>query len=238
MAIKPAVRTTLYKEVMNQLVDLVKREEWVAGDKIPGELELARTFQVSRNCIREALKSLAHVGVLESKPGLGTFLSQDAKRNIHTMELGNFMRDDNSLRELMEVRLMIEPQLVQVVAERATEQELEELRMTVERTVKAVHDNQYSMQVGLAFHMGLVHITKNRILTRIFNSISEELTVQRGLLLLSHPDAHYLLQELQEHEDIYNCLKNRDGAKAREIMELHLRKAVDILTKAQIRRSE
>lgn len=237
MAIKPAIRTTLYKEVMNQLIDLIKREEWVAGDRIPGELELARTFQVSRNCIREALKSLAHVGVLESKPGLGTFLSQDAKRNVHTMELGNFMRDDNSLRELMEVRLMIEPQLVQVVAERATEEELEELRKTVERTVKLVHENQYSMKVGLSFHMALVHITKNRILTRLFNSISDELTVQRGLLLLSHPDANYLLRELQEHEDIYNCIKNRDGAKARDIMEQHLRTALDILTKAQLRGS-
>ncbi len=238
MAIKPAIRTTLYKEVMSQMVDLVKREEWIAGDKIPGELELARTFQVSRNCIREALKSLAHIGVLESKPGLGTYLSQDARRNIHTMELGQFMRDENSFRELLEVRMMIEPQMVQMVAERATEEELEEIRKTVERTGAAVQQNSYSLQVGLEFHMSLVHIMKNRILTRIFNSISDELTVQRGILMLSHPDEHDWLRELKEHEEIYKCIKNKDGAKARDIMEMHLRTAMQILLKAQIRGAE
>lgn len=238
MAITPAIRTTLYKEVMNQIVDLVNREEWVAGEKIPGELELARTFQVSRNCIREALKSLSHVGVLESKPGLGTFLSPDAKRNVHTMELGQFLRDDNSFRELLEVRMMIEPQLVQVVAERATEEEIAELGQTVARTSKAVQENRYSMQVGLSFHMALVRIMKNRILTRIFNSISDELAVQRGILMLSHPDEHDLQRELQEHVDMFECIKNRDGAKARDIMDYHLRTAMQILMKAQIRGSE
>ena len=86
--------------------------------------------------------------------------------------------------------------------------------------------------------MSLVHIMKNRILTRIFNSISDELTVQRGILMLSHPDEHDWLRELKEHEEIYKCIKNKDGAKARDIMEMHLRTAMQILLKAQIRGAE
>jgi GntR family transcriptional repressor for pyruvate dehydrogenase complex len=238
LAIIPAVRTTLYKEVTNQIIDLVKREEWISGDRIPGELELAKTFQVSRNCIREALKSLAHAGVLESKPGLGTFLSPEAKRNIHTMELGQFMRDDHSFRELLEVRMMIEPQLIQLVAERATDEEIEGISLTIEQTGKAVRENRYSMQVGLSFHMALVKIINNRILSRIFNSIADELTVQRGILMLSHPDANYLLRELKEHEDMYLCIKNRDGAKARQLMDNHLRTAMNVLLEAQIKGSK
>ena len=148
------------------------------------------------------------------------------------------MRDENSFRELLEVRMMIEPQMVQMVAERATEEELEEIRKTVERTGAAVQQNSYSLQVGLEFHMSLVRIMKNRILTRIFNSISDELTVQRGILMLSHPDEHDWLRELKEHEEIYKCIKNKDGAKARDIMEMHLRTAMQILLKAQIRGAE
>ena len=235
MAITPAHRTTLYKEVTNQIIDLVKREEWIAGEKIPGEIELSKTFQVSRNCIREALKSLAHAGVLESQPGRGTYLSADAKRTVHTMELGQFIRDDHSFQELLEVRMMIEPQLIELVTERATEAEIAELEKTIEDTKIAVNSNQYSMKIGLSFHMGLVKIMNNRILTRIFNSIADELTVQRGILMLSHPDEQYLLRELNEHEEMFNNIKKRNGRQAKAIMEHHLRAAMDIMLKAELR---
>ena len=77
--IRPATRTTLYKEVINQMIELIKTEEWKQGERIPGEIDLARRFEVSRNCVREALKALGHAGVVESKAGLGTFLAGVAK---------------------------------------------------------------------------------------------------------------------------------------------------------------
>lgn len=231
--IRPATRTVLYKEVISQILEMIKTEEWKQGDRIPGEIELAKKFEVSRNCVREALKALGHAAVLESKPGLGTFLAKDALRSIHTMELGHFVRDDTSLTELLEARLIIEPQLVRIAAERATDEDTARLEAAVKRATQAVKTNTYSVQIGLEFHMIVAQIAQNRVLMRLFHSIADELRLQRGILILSHMSKEDLLRELREHEEILACIKRRDGAKAGELLAKHLRTAMRILTAAR-----
>ena len=231
--IRPATRTVLYKEVISQILEMIKTEAWKQGDRIPGEIELAKKFEVSRNCVREALKALGHAAVLESKPGLGTFLAKDALRSIHTKELGQFLRDDTSLVELLEARLIIEPQLARIAAERATEADLGRLEAAVKRATHAVRTNAYSVQIGLEFHMILAEIANNRVIIRLFNSIADELRVQRGVLILSHMSKEDLFRELREHGEILACIKRRDGVRAGELLATHLRTAMRILSEAQ-----
>jgi GntR family transcriptional repressor for pyruvate dehydrogenase complex len=228
--IRPAARTTLYKEVINQVVEMIKSGQWKPGERIPGELELARRFEVGRNCVREALKALGHAGILESKPGLGTFLSRDALRNIRTMELGQFVRDETSVAELLEARLIIEPQLVKIAAERATAEDIARLEAAVKRATRAVKTNTYSVKIGLEFHMILTEIARNRILTRLFQSIADEMRVQRGVLILRHISQADLLRELREHAEILACIKRRDGERAGALLAAHLQTARRILT--------
>jgi len=231
--IRPATRTVLYKEVISQILEMIKSEEWKQGDRIPGEIDLAGKFEVSRNCVREALKALGHAGILESKPGLGTFLAKDALRSIQTKELGQFLRDDTPLMELLEARLIIEPQLAKIVAERATEADIARLEAAVKRATHAVKTNTYSVQIGLEFHTIVAQIANNRLIMRLFNSIADELRVQRGVLILSHMSKEDLLRELREHGEILACIKRRDGAQAGELLAAHLRTAMRILTEAR-----
>jgi GntR family transcriptional repressor for pyruvate dehydrogenase complex len=234
--IRPATRTTLYKEVISQIVEIIKSEEWKQGDRIPGEIDLAGKFEVSRNCIREALKALGHAGILESKPGLGTFLAKDALRSINTMEMGQFFRDDTSLADILEARLIIEPQLVKIAAERATAADIARLEAAVKRAMQAVKTNTYTVQIGLEFHMMVAQIAQNRVLVRLFHSIADELRVQRGVLILSHMGKEDLLRELQEHAEILACIKQRDGARAAELLTVHLQTAMRILTEARAKK--
>ena len=231
--IRPATRTVLYKEVISQILEMIKAEEWKQGDRIPGEIELAGRFEVSRNCVREALKALGHAGILESKPGLGTFLAKDALRSIQTKELGQFLRDDTSLTELMEARLIIEPQLVKIAAERATDEDIARLEATVKQAMQAVKANTYSVQIGLEFHMLLAQIAGNRVITRLFSSIADELRVQRSVLILSHMNKEGFLRELREHSAIVACIKRRDGEQAAELLAAHLATAMRVLTEAR-----
>jgi GntR family transcriptional repressor for pyruvate dehydrogenase complex len=236
--IRPATRTVLYKEVISQILQMIKAEEWKQGDRIPGEIELAGKFEVSRNCVREALKALGHAGILESKPGLGTFLAKDALRSIQTKELGQFLRDDTSLTELMEARLIIEPQLVKIAAERATGEDIARLEATVKRAMQAVKANTYSVQIGLEFHMLLAQIAGNRLITRLFSSIADELRVQRSVLILSHMNKEGFLRELREHSTILACIKRRDGERAAELLAAHLTTAMRVLTEARARKAQ
>lgn len=229
--IRPATRTTLYKEVINQMIELIKTEEWKQGERIPGEIDLARRFEVSRNCVREALKALGHAGVVESKAGLGTFLAGDAVRTMHRMELGKSMQDMFSLAELMDARLIIEPQLAKIAAQRATDTDLARLEAAVDAANRAVKTNQYSVEMGLEFHMLLAQTAGNRVILRLFKSIAEELRLQRGVLILSHLHSRDELVQLSEHGEILAAIKKRDGRRAAELLAAHLKNAARMLAR-------
>lgn len=227
--IKPATRTTLYEEVAKQILNVVKRGEWKPGEKIPGEVELSKSFQVSRNCMREALKALELSGIIKSKPGRGTFLREDALRNIGKLELLWVLREDNSLEELMEIRISIESHLTYLAAEHATKEDIEKLKKSLEKVKDSVESKSYSMDIGIEFHMLISEISNNRILIKFLNSIRDELLVQRGALIFEHLSEEELLREFEEHEKIFEYIKNHQPQKAREAMYKHLNNVLEIL---------
>jgi len=229
--IKPAKRRTLSQDVIMQLLEMIRSEKWKAGEKIPGELELAAGFVLSRNSVREALKALVHSGILESKAGQGTFVTVSALRNIHSMELAEMMRDESSFIELLESRLIIEPQLAYIAAQKATQEELGQLSVAVERTEAAYLSNTYSLEIGFEFHRIIAGIAKNRFLMKYIDSIKDELKLQRGMLLLSHMSGEDLQRELNEHRKVFELISTQQAELAREAMHQHLETALRILNK-------
>lgn len=227
--IKPAVRTSLYEEVIKQIVDMIKRGEWTPGERIPTENDLAKEFGVSRNCMREALKALANSGIVFSMPRRGTFLSPQALKNVYAMET-LWQGDYNaSFGELMETRLMIEPQMAYVAAERATDREIEDLGEMVEKAKDAFASGKSTLEFGFEFHRIIALATKNRILFKLVLSINRELKAER-LTLLVVEDKEQLWRELLEHELIYNHIKSRQPEQARDVMRQHLETAKRILS--------
>ena len=229
--IKPTKRRTLSQDIITQLLEMIRTEKWKAGEKIPGELELAASFMLSRNSVREALKALVHSGILESKAGQGTFVTLSALRNIHSMELAEMMRDESCFVELLESRLIIEPQLAHIAARKATPEEMMELTAAVERTENAYRNNTYSLEIGFEFHRIIARIAKNRFLIKYIDSIKDELKLQRGMLVLSHMSGDDLKRELDEHKQVCELINNRQADKAREAMYNHLKTALTILSK-------
>ena len=126
--IEPVSRTTLPQVILDNIVKAIKEGVWQPGSRIPSEQELATAFSVSRNSIREAVKTLNKMGVLESRPGQGTFLSSDAIRRILYSEFIEKGYDGVSLLEITEIRILLESQSAFWAAKRATDEELEELK--------------------------------------------------------------------------------------------------------------
>jgi len=168
---------------------------------------------------------------VESKAGLGTFLSGHAVLTIRRMESGKSMQDDVSLAELMDARLIIEPQLVKMATQRATEADIERLEAAVEKASRAVRTNEYSVEMGLEFHMLVAEIAGNRVILRLFNSIADELRLQRGVLILSHLHRRDELVQLSEHGEILACMKKRDSRRAAELLAAHLKNATRMLSR-------
>ena len=134
---EPVSRVTLSQTIIEEIIKAIKQGLWQPDSRIPTEKELAETFSVSRNSIREAIKTLNAMKVIESRPGRGTFLAHDAMRQILSSELIDRRYKDVSLAEIIEIRMLLEAQSASWAAVRATDSELAELRAVLDLAKKA-----------------------------------------------------------------------------------------------------
>lgn len=231
--IKPAVRKSLFEEVSEQIIVLIKRGQWQTGEKIPGEIELSQSFQVSRNSIRESLKALELVGILSSKAGRGTFVSEQALRNINNMELAALIENDSTLVELMETRLMIEPELAYLAAQRATDEDIKRLEASIQKGRKALADKTYSLDIGMEFHGLIREMAQNRILNNFMKSINDHLIAQRAKVMLRHLDEYVIKVEWNEHAQMLEYIKAGEAEAVKRYMYDHIRNSLDLIIEGE-----
>lgn len=230
---KPSSRVMLYEDVINQMMTLIKKGKWQPGEKIPTENELSEYFQVSRNSIREAMKVLTHLKILNSKAGSGTFIFKDAVQSIQVLELNNTIREKSTYKSIMDTRLIIEPELVYRAALSATPNEISQLEKIINESMETINSGTYSKStVGFSFHMEIARISKNEILFKFLESITLELMNVREATMQSHSKAD-LVEEINGHKQIFNYIKNNEPEKAKEAMYSHLKNALINLEKTR-----
>jgi len=132
MESKPSYLTSLKKEsvvqsVINRLTDGMRRGELKPGDKIPTEPELAESLGVARSSVREAIKILTYLGVLESKRHEGTFVCSGYEESMIDPMVYGIILNKDSFENLMELREMTEAGMMRLAVKNHTEEELKEL---------------------------------------------------------------------------------------------------------------
>lgn len=234
--LKPVAKTSMYEDIVNQLINCIKNSVWLPGDFLPTEMELAKTFDVSRNSIREALKSLAYSGIISARAGHGTSVTPDALQKIENMELVNFISEEASLEELMETRLVIETELARLAAMRATEEDKTMLMQSL-KSLKGQLLQQEAHQIsenptdrGIDFHMCVARISKNSVLMKLMQSIQGELRYQRSYVSLKNADSFAVM--MRDHEKICEAILCNDADAAAESMRQHLLNSLGIIHKA------
>lgn len=220
--LKQANRYTLHDDIMEQMITAIKENHWAPGSKLPAEQSLAATFGVSRSCIREVLKALAHSGVLEARPGQGTFLSPSADRILNGSQLAKAMFSEYTYTELIEIRRLLEGQAAFWAASRATPEDLARLEETLRGgekgdTIDTIHEK---------FHSAVVELSGNRILVKLLHSLRGEILTQREFHKVVLP-----AEDRQQHWAIYEAIHERDPQKARRLMLKH----VDFYWKKKLR---
>ncbi|WP_350449514.1 FadR/GntR family transcriptional regulator [Aminobacterium mobile] len=212
---KPANKATLHENVLHQMINAIKNKAWEPGMKLPGEQSLAKTFGVSRNCIREVLKALELTGIVEARAGDGTYLSDSALCNIANTELVASLFEESTLAELMEARQLLEGQIAYWAAERATEEDVN----TLEHILMEETDVP-NVDIHNQFHNFLAEVAGNPFLLRLLDSIRNEVSAQR-IMFKSWPSTD-LEQFRKDHWEICQAVKARAPEKARETMIQHL----------------
>lgn len=212
--LKRASRSTLHGNIMEQLVAAIKDGQWAPGTRLPGELELAKTFGVSRTSIREVLKTLAHAGILESHPGKGTFLTPISDRILKGTKITAAMFSEYSYSELIEIRRLLEGQAVYWAAERATPEGIARLKAILEGS----GGGQNAYEIHNKFHATIVQLSGNKLLARLMDFIREEISVQREFHYSVLPEA-----DMQHQWEILEAIKAGRPPEAREAMMRHIK---------------
>lgn len=234
--IKPASRSTLYQDVLKQMVNAIKQGLWSPGDKIPSEMELADKFQVGRNSIREATKALAVFGIVESKPGQGTFVSLEALRKITNSELMNYLIEDSSWVELMQIRILLESQNAYWAAEKANDEDIKILKQVLESSTDSeekIHPKtEEELKYHSEFHETIARIGGNKLALRLLRSIRSEIDAQRHEYLdLTNEDWDKMMVE---HRKIVNLIEQHKAMEAQNTMRKHLMYGLEKIIKKEI----
>lgn len=212
-------RKALYEQVLDEIVQRIKNKEYPSGSLLPTEKQLSEEFSVSRNCVREAIKCLSVGGLVVSKAGRGTYLVENAEKIVTEDSMVINFKEIHSFSELMEIRLLIEPEAAALAARRHSKKQLQELEEILHILEKKIDSNGYEEE-GLSFHAMIVEMTANRYIQRIMESISKELMTSRQYL--SSIDISIYEVFFDEHKKMYQAIERKDSKKAKELMLRHL----------------
>ena len=226
-AVTPIPRTTLTESAFEQLISYVVNGSWKPGDRIPPERELCQQLGIARTSLREALKAMELVGMLDSRVGDGTFVCARSEFLSRPLLWAFTGTDHAELRDIMEARLLLEQDLAGLAAERATTGEVDKIGDAV-RMMRASIDSGVSiLDADLAFHLAVAEAAHNEVLRNAVQLL-RNLMRQWIYLKLLIPDVP--AKVLRRHEAIYAAIRRRDSEAARKAMWKHLNETAMLVT--------
>lgn len=213
------VRSTLAEEIATRLLDLIRAEQLRPGDKLPAERDLAAQMRVSRPVLREALRALAIMGVVEIRQGAGTYITALEPQRLVSHLQFVFSKDPVALSQVLETRRILEVGNVRLAAGRITPDELDDLADLVDRLRQHVGEAERFAELDIAFHDAVCEATGNVLLAQFLGIIDTLGRVSRERTGASSGTRR---QALRDHEAILAALRAHDAAAAAAAMEAHL----------------
>jgi GntR family transcriptional regulator, transcriptional repressor for pyruvate dehydrogenase complex len=203
------------------------------GGRLPAERELAESFGVSRSSLRQALKVLEIMGVISQRVGDGTYLNKGADAILREPMEFLILLDGISAHELMEARLLVEPELAARAALRGSEEDIAEIHKELRAMEAAKEDHAKFVAHDLLFHQAVFHAAGNRVTSLMFSvvhkSLDKLITMTSQVVEPEHT--------LTLHRRIYQAIRKRDQDESRRRMTEHLVDARDLLSRAAEKQS-
>lgn len=194
-----------------------------AGDRLPSEYELSEKYGVSRSTLREAVKILAAKGIVEIRRGTGTFVAAIPQEKA--MALPDLRKMRMELRDLYEVRLMVEPKAAAIACLRATEAELAEITALSQRVESLSAAGEDSTEADIAFHSAILRATHNDFIGVMIPLVHQAMSDRRFLGAEGDKATTYI----PDHDNITQFLRQRDADGAQAAVLVHLRRMAGAL---------
>lgn len=209
----PVARASLVDEVIAAIRKMLSEKVWSPGTKLPSEQELARQLRVGRSTVREALRVLGHLGLVESRTGLGTYVTDQS------MPSGRIEhpRTPAVLNELYEFRRLIEIPAATLAAERRTAAEMAKIKKSWEACEDAVIKNSADefARLDYLFHLSIVEASHNRFLVDAYRGLGNTFAGYVNLVLTQGP----LRSMLNFHNNVIDAIERRNPKAAARAVE-------------------
>ena len=211
-------RNTVVDLVIEKLLNYFLQGSLKMWNRLPPEMELAKRLGVSRNSMREAMKVLEVLGIVERRQGDGSYIASDGDHSLAPMLFALFGSIGTST-ELVELRQMLEVGLVDLIIDKVDEDGIEKISQKLDEMKKLATESEMPVekfiQNDIDFHYAIIECSKNtsviklgKLLMRLFgSSMAEHLT-----------SSHGVKRAIEDHEAIFEAIKARDRVKAREMV--------------------
>lgn len=207
---------TLVEQTADQILEMIQ-DKYPTGSKLPTERELCEVTGAGRNSVREALKILASRNIVEIRQGSGTFVS--TKKGVSDDPLGFSLISDRIklTKDLLQVRVMIEPQIAELAAQNATKEDIDNLEQVLLEMESLMKDHQEYAELDDKFHISIAKCTHNVVMENLIPVISSGVTV-----FAKEVEETEYEKTLISHRLIFEYIKNHKALEAKNQMEYHL----------------
>jgi len=221
----PIQTERLYEQIVVQIENRIMTGQLKLGEQLPAERELAEQFAVSRTAVREAVKILREKGLIEIRPGRGTFVRNGTTGAVR-QSLGLLMKFESGkdLVNLVEVRELLEPEIAALAATRISDEYISAMAEAIQTMDTALENVDVFVEADLDFHLALAEGTQNPIIPILMDSIIELLREQRKRTGLADGG---LGRGQTHHKKIMAAILQRDPQAARQAMQDHMQQVRD-----------
>ena len=226
----PVTRTTLTADIYRKLVSHIIRGVWKPGARIPAERQLGQVLGVGRASLREALKALEIMGLIETRLGDGTYVCQRSEFLSKPLLWAITSSSETEVHELVEARKLIETELAGLAAERANADDLKEIGVHLDRMERSPHARSEFLQADIEFHLAIGQAAHNSILMNALNLIRNMLQQWIGSTL-QVPGVS--AKALEHHQAIFVAVAKKNGPAARAAMLAHLKEMARFFLQGQ-----
>jgi GntR family transcriptional regulator, transcriptional repressor for pyruvate dehydrogenase complex len=211
-------RHTASDIIIDQFTKMIKEGKLNINDKIPSERDLSEQFGVGRSTVREALKSMNSMGLLESRPGEGTFIRKVDSDSIKQQLQWSFYLDPAPVTELFQLRMLLELKMVEMAALNREEEHLLEMEQWI-HSMKDDSESIKNKKNDLMFHMTIASASGNKLMYNLLDLIRLSLEEWFELVLTEPVN---VINSIDEHILILDAIREKNPTMAMYHLQTHL----------------
>ena len=216
----PIDRAGITELVVQRIKELLERGELKAGSRLPPERELADMLHISRPSLRTALKALSVMGIINAKPGAGTYIAESLPEVFTEPMRFMTLINNTSDEEMFETRLIIEAGLAELAAERASDEDIKALNTEIEGMRTSLDDPENYLKHDVRFHQAIARAANNKLMSGVMDTVAQLLFHLRRQTIARASD---LDEAIDWHQKIVEAMKKHDSKRAKEMLSGHLR---------------